>query len=144
MQVLFLINTNLDLNGTVQLMAIISVTFNIAKKGRQFEYITCIEVEIVIFQILWKSRCDIFVTFPSHLKKLRSILRSWLEKLNCGFFHSFHSCNTIVWMWYNKWQNIIHNKVKIIFMWNQRKLWAILLLDTYDKEFLHIFYVKPM
>ena len=27
------------------------------------------------FQILWKSRCHIFVTFPSHLKKLRSILR---------------------------------------------------------------------
>ena len=84
MQVLFLINTNLDLNGTVQLMAIISVTFNIAKKGRQFEYITCIEVEIVIFQILWKSRCDIFVTFPSHLKKLSSTLK----KFNCEYFHS--------------------------------------------------------
>ena len=27
------------------------------------------------FQILWKSRCNIFVSFPSHLKKLRSILR---------------------------------------------------------------------
>ena len=27
------------------------------------------------FQILWNSRCDILVTFPSHLKKLRSILR---------------------------------------------------------------------
>ena len=27
------------------------------------------------FQILWKSKCDILVTFPSHLKKLRSILR---------------------------------------------------------------------
>ena len=26
------------------------------------------------FQILWNSRCDILVTFPSHLKKLRSIL----------------------------------------------------------------------
>ena len=37
------------------------------------------------------------VTFPSHLKKLRSILRFWLEKLNCGFFYSsFHSWkNTI-------------------------------------------------
>ena len=45
----------------------------------------------VFFQILWKSRCHILVTFPSHLKKLRSILRFWLEKLNCGFFHSFHS-----------------------------------------------------
>ena len=27
------------------------------------------------FQILWKSRCNILVSFPSHLKKLRSILR---------------------------------------------------------------------
>ena len=36
------------------------------------------------FQILWKSRCNILVSFPSHLKKLRSILRFWLEKLNCG------------------------------------------------------------
>ena len=35
--------------------------------------------------------CHILVTFPSHLKKLRSIPRFWLEKLNCGFFHSFHS-----------------------------------------------------
>ena len=44
---------------------------------------------LTFFQILWKSRCNILVTFPSHLKKLRFILRSWLEKLNCGFFHSF-------------------------------------------------------
>ena len=29
----------------------------------------------IIFQILWKIRCDILVSFPSHLKKLRSILR---------------------------------------------------------------------
>ena len=43
------------------------------------------------FQILLKSRCYILFNFPSHLKKLRSILRFWLEKLNCGFFHSFHS-----------------------------------------------------
>ena len=45
----------------------------------------------LFFQILWKSRCNILVSFPSHLKKLRSILRFWLEKLNCGFFHSLHS-----------------------------------------------------
>ena len=38
------------------------------------------------FQILWKSRSNILVTYPSHLKKLRSILRSWLEKMNSGFF----------------------------------------------------------
>ena len=29
----------------------------------------------IIFQILWKSRCHILVTFLSHLKKLRSTLR---------------------------------------------------------------------
>ena len=42
----------------------------------------------VFFQILWKSRYHqsiiSCVTFPSHLKKLRYILRFWLEKLNCG------------------------------------------------------------
>ena len=48
-------------------------------------------VWLKFFQILWKSRCYILVGFPSHLKKLRSIPRFWLEKLNCGFFHSFHS-----------------------------------------------------
>ena len=35
-----------------------------------------------------------FCFFPSHLKKFRSILRFWIEKLNCGFFHSFHSRKT--------------------------------------------------
>ena len=30
---------------------------------------------ILFFQILCKSKCHILVTFPSHLKKLRSILR---------------------------------------------------------------------
>ena len=34
-------------------------------------------------------RWHILVTFPSHLKKLRSILRFWLEKLNCWFFTRF-------------------------------------------------------
>ena len=58
----------------------------------------CIEIRyhkcsvFTFFQILWKSsRCNILVSFPSHLKKLSSILRFLLEKLNCGFFHSFHS-----------------------------------------------------
>ena len=37
---------------------------------------------------LW---CHILVTFLSRLKKLRSILRFRLKKLNCGFFHLFHS-----------------------------------------------------
>jgi len=31
--------------------------------------------KVSFFQILWKSRCDILVSFPSHLKKLHSILR---------------------------------------------------------------------
>ena len=35
----------------------------------------CHSVENCYFQILWKSRCHILVTFPSHLKKLRSKLR---------------------------------------------------------------------
>ena len=30
---------------------------------------------IIFFQILWKSRCNILVSFPSHLKKLHSVLR---------------------------------------------------------------------
>ena len=30
----------------------------------------------LFFQILWKRRRDILITFPSYLKKLRSILRS--------------------------------------------------------------------
>ena len=34
-----------------------------------------IETLGIYFQILWKSKCNIFVSFPSHLKKLRSILR---------------------------------------------------------------------
>ena len=57
------------------------------------------------FQILWKSRCDILVSFPSHFKKLRSILRFWLQKLNCGFFHSFHSWkNTTKQLFQSKFQ----------------------------------------
>ena len=57
------------------------------------------------FQILWKSRCDSLVTFPSHLKKSCSKLRFWLEKLNCGFFHSFHSRkNTTKQLFHSKFQ----------------------------------------
>ena len=33
------------------------------------------QLETYFFRILWKSRCNILVSFPSHLKKLRSILR---------------------------------------------------------------------
>ena len=44
------------------------------------------------FQILWKSRCDILVTFPSHLKKLRSIYwdfdwKSWIVDFFTRFTH---------------------------------------------------------
>ena len=38
------------------------------------------------FPILWKIRCHIMVTFTSHLKKLRSIMRFWSETLNWAFF----------------------------------------------------------
>ena len=62
-------------------------------------------VVISFFQILWKSRCDILVAFPSHLKKLRFILRYWLEKLNCEFFHLFHSWkNTTKQLFQSKFQ----------------------------------------
>ena len=44
----------------------ISTTFLRVKKKMQ---------NYCIFQILWKSRCDILDSFPSHLKKLRTILR---------------------------------------------------------------------
>ena len=41
------------------------------------------------FQILWKSRCFILVTFPSHLKKLHSILRFWQKSWIVNFFTRF-------------------------------------------------------
>ena len=34
---------------------------------------------------------DFTSAFTSHLKKLYSMLTFWLEKLNCGFVHLFHS-----------------------------------------------------
>ena len=78
---------------------------------------------LFIFQIRWKRRCHILVTFPSHLKKLHSILRSWLEKLNCGFFHSwktppnnFSSQNFSV---DNNYSSILGNKkVQSRSLWN--------------------------
>ena len=62
----------------------------------------CVDAKINFFQILWNSRCDTLDSFPSHLKKLRSILIFWLEKLNCGFFHSFHS-------WKNTTKQLFHS-----------------------------------
>ena len=49
----------------------------------------------IFFQILWKSRCDILASFPSHTKKLRSKLRFGHENLHCGFFHSYQSRKNI-------------------------------------------------
>ena len=39
---------------------------------------------ILLFQILWKSRCYILVTFPSHLKKIRFIY--WSQKVELRIF----------------------------------------------------------
>ena len=51
-----------------------------------------LQSRITIFQILWKSRCHILVTFLFHLKKITLYTEIfWHEKLNCGFFHWFHS-----------------------------------------------------
>ena len=59
----------------------------------------------IFFKILWKSRCHILVTFPVHLKKLRSKLRFWLQKLNYGYFHSFYSWkNTTKQLFLSKFQ----------------------------------------
>ena len=44
--------------------------------GRQIVHL--LYLCIIFFQILWKSRCNILVSFPSHLKNFL------LEKLNCG------------------------------------------------------------
>ena len=64
----------------------------------------------IFFQILWKSRCNILVTFPSHLNELHSILRSWLGKLNWGFFHLFHSWkNTTTQLFQSKFQSCLSN-----------------------------------
>ena len=44
---------------------------------------------LTFFQILWKSRCNILVT--------------WLEKLNCGFLHSFQ-------LWKNTTKQLFQSK----------------------------------
>ena len=72
------------------------------RKSASTTYLT---YKYLYFRILWKSRCNILVSFPSHLKRLRSIPRFWLEKLNCGFFHSFHSRkNTTKQLFQSKFQ----------------------------------------
>ena len=44
-------------------------------KSKSMPYMKLGHLKKYFFQILWKSRCNILVSFPSHLKKLRSILR---------------------------------------------------------------------
>ena len=46
-------------------------------------------LKIFFFQILWKCRYHILVTFPSHLKKLCSILRFFLKSWIVAFFTHF-------------------------------------------------------
>ena len=74
----------------------------------------------------WKRNQNITPTFPSHLKKLHSILRSWLEKLNCGFFHSFYS-------WKNNTKQTPQNNFSsqnfsvennYLFIWNMHGYWT--------------------
>ena len=53
------------------------------------------------FQILWKSRCNFLVTFPSRLKTFHS-MRFWIEKFNCRLLfekvvvHCLHHRNFFV------------------------------------------------
>ena len=48
-----------------------------SSRGLQSEKIEICRISAynTIFQILWKSWCHILVTLPSHMKKLRSILK---------------------------------------------------------------------
>ena len=62
-----------------QINATYQIIYKLMKKKKSF------------FKILWKSRFYILVICPSHLKKSCSILRSWLEKLNCGSFSLVHT-----------------------------------------------------
>ena len=47
------------------------------------------------------SLCHVLVTFPSHLKKLRSTLRFWLENLNCGLFFQYFDFTTFSIFWFH-------------------------------------------
>ena len=60
-------------------------------KSREFvgsQHLSLLQKETftnIFFQILWKwSRCNILVSFPSHLKNLRSILRFWIVDFLTG------------------------------------------------------------
>ena len=86
--------------------------------------------KILFFQILWKSRCNILVTFPSHLKKLRIYWdldkKSWIvnfftrEKTPQNNFSSQNlskECNFFKWdgketkllhlLFHRIWKNIL-------------------------------------
>ena len=64
----------------------------------------------MFFQILWKSRWDILVTFPYLIWK--NYVLNWnsdSKKLNCGFFHSFHS-------WKNTTKQLFSSKGAVHFV----------------------------
>ena len=70
-------------------MVLILVTDRVLPWKLGFGFWNCRRGEMGDSKLYGKvGRCNILVTFPFHLKKLRFIPRFWLEKLNCGFFHS--------------------------------------------------------
>ena len=62
-----------------------SSSWKLCKK--KFEWLYVNSAKEIFFQILWKSRYHILVTFKNYVLL---ILRFWLEKLNCGSFHLIH------------------------------------------------------
>ena len=95
-------------------------------KSLAFSYI---RVMIVIFQILWKSGCHILVTFPSHLKRLHSLLRFWLEKLNCGLYRWFYS-------WKNTTKQLFFSK----FHFRNSYLWCLLFHWIWLEKLISVFF----
>ena len=72
------------------------------------------------------SRWHILVIFPSHLKKLHSLLRFWLKKFNCGFFHTDHS-------WKKTTKQLFLTKMKKITIFNAiNVLWSQFLSALYQ------------
>ena len=87
------------------------------------------------FQILWKSGCHILVTFPSHLKKLRSKLRFWLENLNCRFFYS----------WKNTTKQLFSSKLQCrneLFLHSSGYFWVKPFREKIQKSFSLAFWDK--
>ena len=57
------------------------IPFFLTFKNQNRYTMCCAQLLKYLFQILWKSRCDILVSFPSHLKKSRKWL-NWTEKFS--------------------------------------------------------------